>query len=84
MSSDKKRPANNPISEFAELAGTLVNPKYGMHIVLQACSLIAVIGALAVYWMLMTNFLYNSGKVLQGENKRNRVQSNNSLIVPIF
>ena len=48
----------NPIKEFAQLCGRLLGPKY--EYVSGISSIMAVTGAVIVYWVLMSNFLRNT------------------------
>lgn len=52
------------ITEFPQLAIHLTNKWFGALLVIS--SILAVSGASAVYLMLMTNFTYNTGKVIHG------------------
>ncbi len=53
--------------EFPQLAGSLMNRVPGFEIAMGVSSLVAVAGALTVYWMLITNFMYNTGNFLYCE-----------------
>ena len=48
----------NPIKEFAQLCGRLLGPKY--EYISGISSMMAVTGAVVVYWVLMSNFLRNT------------------------
>ena len=52
----------NPVPEFAQLCARLLNPywPYYWEIIASIFSMLAVLGAAIVYWVLMSNFLYTS------------------------
>ena len=62
----------NPIKEFAQLCGRLLGPKY--EYISGISSIMAVTGAVIVYWVLMSNFLMNTGDLIARELKYNVVQ----------
>ena len=47
-----------PVPEFAQLCGHLLGPYW--EYIASIFSMLAVLGAAIVYWVLMSNFLYNS------------------------
>ncbi len=55
------------IPEFSDLLRVLMPSPPGIHLIISLFSLGAVSGALTVYWMLSSNFLYNTGNVVYGE-----------------
>ena len=61
----------NPIKEFAQLCGRLLGPKY--EYISGISSIMAVTGAVIVYWVLMSNFLMNTGDLIVRELKYNVV-----------
>jgi hypothetical protein len=52
------------VPEFAQLCGLILGPKW--EYVCAGFSLAAVFGVCIVYWILMSNFLYNTLEYGQG------------------
>ena len=52
------------VPEFAQLCGSILGPKW--EYVCAGFSLAAVFGVCIVYWILMSNFLYNTLEYGQG------------------
>lgn len=59
------------VSEFADLAGQLLGP--WAEYTATAFSVLAILGAAVVYWVLMSNFLYSTVSFIHGENVRLRI-----------
>ena len=55
----------NPIKEFAQLCGELLGTKF--EYVSGVSSIMAVTGAVIVYWVLMSNFLRNTVDLIARE-----------------
>jgi len=59
------------LPEFGELVQSLSPPRTRFFTFVTAlASILAVFGALTVYWILMANFLFNTGNVIWGERER--------------
>ena len=58
------------LKEFNELASSLIKSTLAPGLTINLFSMIAVCGACIVYWMLMTNFTYNTGIFINGEKLR--------------
>lgn len=67
----------NPVPEFAQLCARLLNPywPYYWEIIASIFSMLAVLGAAIVYWVLMSNFLYTSVDYCIDLNNRNQTNS---------
>jgi len=77
----KHNSPETPVLEFSHLCGKLLGPFWDR--VCSVFSLLAVLGAAIVYWVLMSNFLFNSVDFFIGLSNGNTT-SDNASVTEVF
>jgi len=78
-----KHSVESEVPEFAQLCGLILGPKW--EYVCAGFSLAAVLGVAIVYWILMSNFLYNTIEFGQGLfNEQSGLETSNGSIAEIL